>query len=133
MFLSQPLHGSTHAKVLLLPCRSAGPSWHRPRAFSAPNAADLASLKAHAPPELSRASEPISTPDEPVRAVASDTDVALPADSGKPGRYYTLKPLQGGGVHPCLAKARVQHAHIGRTNIDQIVRTKHCMYDSLPA
>ena len=99
MFLSQPLHDWTVAKVLLLPCRSAGPSWHRPRAFSAPNAADLASLKAHAPPELNRASEPISSPDEPVHAVASDPDVALPADSGKPGRYYTLTPLllQGGG------------------------------------
>ncbi|KAL3159729.1 hypothetical protein ABBQ38_010135 [Trebouxia sp. C0009 RCD-2024] len=64
--------------------RSPGAAWHRPRAFSAPNAADLASLKAQAPTHLNRASEPIPTPDEPLRAVASDTDVALPVDTDKP-------------------------------------------------
>ena len=70
-------------------CRSkasAGAAWHRPRAFSAPNAADLASLKAHALPKLNRVSEPIATPDEPLRAVASETEVAAPADSEKTGR-----------------------------------------------
>lgn len=75
---------------MLLSCRSkvsAGAAWHRPRAFSAPNAADLAALKAHGPPELNRASELIPTPDEPGCAVALDTDVAPPADSAKTGRY----------------------------------------------
>ena len=85
---SRLLHDQDVAKVLMLPCRSkvSAAAWHRPRAFSAPNAADLASLKTHVHPELIRASEPIPTPDEPVHAIASDTELAPPADSDKTGR-----------------------------------------------
>ena len=87
----------TRSAELLLPCdlvcwvcRPAVPAWHRPRAFSAPNAADLAHLKAQAPSPMGRASEPIATPDEPLRALASESEVAAPTEGDKPSTGWLL-------------------------------------------
>ena len=57
-------------------CRSPGTAWHRARAVSAPNAADLAALRAQSKPGAATVSNGVPPHEEAVSPAATEPDLA---------------------------------------------------------
>ncbi len=57
-------------------CRSPGTAWHRARAVSAPNAADLAAIRAQSKPAATIVSNAVTPHEDAVSPVATEPDLA---------------------------------------------------------